>query len=460
MIKTDVAIVGGGPGGTAAAMFLLQQGIKPLIIEKLPFPRYHIGESLTGVGGSVLRELGFEKEMQERRHPVKFGVQVFGRSKRGTWYIPVAGRGPDGKLFDWETWQVRRSEFDHMMQEEAVKRGADLLIGQALRSIQSKDGTVKGLTIKMPDGRIQEIQSEVVMDCSGQATWLANQGITGTKYLGAYDRQIAIFSQVAGALRDDGSTRKNGKDNTLIFYEKKYHWAWFIPLDDEIVSVGVVVPSGYFLEKNETKMEFLKRELRELHPELSRRIPEIQLVEDVHVIPNYSYQVREFCGKGFVCIGDAHRFVDPIFSFGLTVSLVEAQHVAPIIREYLSGKNRDLSNPFSDHQLYCEKGSDIFEDLVDCFWENPGAFALFVYLRHPEHILDMFAGRVYGDQCQASPALLDFRKVLARQGLREASYRNGNDYSVPIGSRFHPERASIWKPNFRVESTEDWMGPR
>src|SRR5262249_5716225 len=164
--------------------------------------------------------------------------------------------------------------------------------------------------------------------------------------------QIAIFSQVTGAIRGDNKSRETGKDNTLIFYRGKFHWAWFIPLDDEVVSVGVVIPGAYFREKRESKRDFLVRELHELNPELKSRLPEINLVEDVHVIPNYSYQVKRFCGKGFICIGDAHRFIDPIFSFGLYVTLKEASFAAPVVKAYLEGAGRDQANPFAEYQLY------------------------------------------------------------------------------------------------------------
>src|SRR3990172_10152141 len=97
-----------------------------------------------------------------------------------------------------------------------------------------------------------------------------------------------------------------------------------------------------------------------MHPELARRISTpAELVEDVHVIPNYSYQVKQFTGKGFMCIGDAHRFIDPIFSFGLTVTMREAQFAAPFIRAYLEGANRDAANAFAEYQLSSEKGIDI-----------------------------------------------------------------------------------------------------
>lgn len=460
-MKVDVAIVGGGPGGTAAAMFLLREGIKPYIIEQEDFPRYHIGESLTGAGGKVLRDLGLTDEMYQRKHPTKQGVKVYGQSKRGTWFVPVTGRDDNWKLFDWDTWQVRRSAFDKMMLEEAFNRGAGFIPGKALRPVFRDDGSVAGLRVQMKDGSVQNIETDVLLDCSGQATWLANLGgITGPKYLGAYDKQIAIFSQVTGAIRDNGSTRDTNVDNTLIFYQKKYHWAWFIPLDEKVVSVGVVIPAAYFLEKKESKPDFLLREFRELHPDLARRLADTQLVEDVHVIPNYSYQVKGFCGKGFMCIGDAHRFIDPIFSFGLTVTMREAQFAAPLIKRYLEGECRDKKNPFLVHQLWCEKGIDILEDVLDSFWEQPTVFAMFVYLRYPEYMTDMFAGRIYGNERQPSPALLAFREMLQRKEERERSYETEELYSIPIGSRFHPERAPIWETNSVVESTEEWMGPR
>jgi hypothetical protein len=100
----------------------------------------------------------------------------------------------------------------------------------------------------------------------------------------------------------------------------------------------------------------------------------------------------------------------------------------------------------------------VLEDLIDCFWEKPLAFALLVYKRHTDFITDMFATRIYDHQ--PSPALDEFRKLLNREGLREKSYETEDLYSVPIGSRFHPERAAIWEANASVETTEKWLGPR
>jgi flavin-dependent dehydrogenase len=454
-MKTDVLIIGGGPGGAAMAMFLIWEGIKPVILEQEEFPRYHIGESMTGEAAQVVRRLGVGEEMIKREHPVKHGVKVFGATGHNSWYVPVSARDKDWNLSLSTTWQVRRSDFDAMMLKEAEARGATIVRGTATKPLLADDGAVRGVTVCWPDGKSEDIETQMVLDCSGQATFLANQRATGPKYLGNYDKQVAFFSQVTGAVRGSGDSGEEAKDNTLIFYAKKFHWAWFIPLDKDVVSVGMVTPNADFLAKKQTPDEFFRNELYDINPELRNRIPELKLVEKVHVIPNYSYQVRGFCGKGFICIGDAHRFIDPIFSFGLTVTMREAEFAAPLVRKYLEGNGRNGGNPFAEHQLFCEQGIDNLEDMIDLFWEQPFAFATFVYHRYPDQLTDAFAGRIYPTEHQPSPAVIGFRKMLKRTREYDQDL-----YSVPIGSRFHPERAPLWEPDSPVATTEEWIGAR
>jgi len=339
-----------------------------------------------------------------------------------------------------------------MMLKEAETRGATVMRGTATKPLLD-DGTVRGVIVRWPDGKSEEIETEVVLDCSGMATFLANQRVTGPKYVGSYDKQVAFFSQVTSAIRGSGTSGETAKDNTLIFYSKKFHWAWLIPLDEDVVSVGMVLPRADFLEKKQTPEEFFRDELYSINPEIRRRIPEMKLVEKVHVIPNYSYQVRRFCGKGFICIGDAHRFIDPIFSFGLSATMREAEFAAPLVRKYLEGEGRDKSNPFAEHQVFCEKGIDNLEDMIDLFWEQPFAFATYLYHRYRDELIDAFAGRVYETERQPSPAILRCRKLLKRK----RDYEHEDDYSMPIGSRFHPERAALWEPNSPIGTTEQWM---
>ena len=435
-------------------MFLVAQGIRPLIIESETFPRYHIGESMTGAAARVMRDLGLEPAMMSRKYPVKKGVNVYGSTGRTSWFVPVTERDANWELKDSFTWQVRRSDFDKMMLDEAVRRGAALMQGKATKPLLKDDGSVRGVQVRMPSGELMDVETELLLDVSGQATFLANHGVTGPKYLGNYDKQIAFFSQVVDTVRDDGSSREKDPDNAIIFYQKKYHWAWFIPIEGNVVSVGVVTPSAYFLDKKESKADFVTRELHELNPTIKRYIPEVKLVEDVHVIPNYSYQVRGFTGRGFICVGDSHRFIDPIFSFGLTVTMRESQFLAPLVKEYLEGKHRDEKRPFADYECFVEQGADILEDTIDSFWEFPLGFAKYVHFDFKDQMTDMFAGRIY--EHQPSPALHAFRRSLQR----ERQYDGDDSYSIPIGSRYHPERAAIWEPNAPIQSTEEWLGPR
>ncbi len=449
-MTTDVLIIGGGPGGSAAAMFLAKEGIKPIILEQDEFPRFHIGESMTGEAAGVLRRLGLEEMMLEKKYPVKHGVRVFGSS---SWFIPVARRDENWKLQSAFTWQVRRSSFDALMLQEAQNRGATLIRGTAIKALRTDDGGVRGITMRRPDGSEEDIEAKVVLDCSGMATFLANQKVTGPKYVGSYDKQIAFFTHVKGAIRDSGTEGEMAQDNTLIFYKKKFHWSWSIPVDDEVVSLGLVVPTAEFLAHKQSPEEFFRSYLPTINPEVARRIANIEFVEKVHVIPNYSFQVRGFCGKGYICIGDAHRFIDPIFSFGLSATIREAEFAVPHVVSYLKGERRDEANPFDAHQRFVEKGSDNLEDMVDLFWEQPFAFSVFVHDRYRSELTDAFAGRVYETEHQPSNAILQFRKLLKR----ERDYSHADDYSVPIGSRYHPERAALWAPDSPVDSTEDWL---
>jgi FADH2-dependent halogenase len=447
-MRREVVIVGGGPAGAAAAMHLARKGIKALIIERETFPRFHIGESMTGEAGGLLRALGVGDRMARDRHPVKHGVKVYG--KKSEWFVPVMRRTQAGELEDQGTWQVRRSIFDKMLLDEAIARGAEFLPGRATKPILDESAAVCGVHVRPSDGGALDVESTLLLDCTGQATFLATNRVAGPKYLGAYDKQVAFFSHTVGFERDRGSSRADQPDNTVIFYKEKYHWAWAIPIDDEVTSVGVVIPCQYFLDKKESKETFLIRELKELNHELSRRLPEVKLVEDVHVIPNYSFQVRSFAGPGYLCVGDSHRFVDPIFSFGLYMSLKEAELAAGYACEALAGSLPPEA--FHRHMVSCESGIDVFEDTIDTFWENPIAFAYSAHKRYREDLIDVFAGRVYGSE-QPSAGVRAFRRLLRR----ERTYGRDDHYSMPIGSRYDPERAGIWHDEENVRGTETWM---
>ncbi len=242
----------------------------------------------------------------------------------------------------------------------------------------------------------------------------------GPKDRGNYDRQVAIYSQVVGAIRDEGEKR----DDTLIFYQKKNHWAWFIPIDKDVVSIGVVTPSEYFTSRKESKIDFLKREMQTLNPELTWRVKDVKFVEDARGTSNYSYYIEKFTGKGFLCVGDSHRFIDPIFSLGLLFATKEAEYSADAISKYLAGERRDAENPFAAYERYADRGQDIIQTMLDCFWEFPLPFALLTHWTHKEEIIDLFAGRIYGEAVHEYASVKKMRRLLDVNGIDRSGVPN------------------------------------
>lgn len=377
-IECDVGIIGGGPGGATAAIYARRAGLSVTMLEKEQFPRYHIGESLTGVAGDIVRDLGLGDAMAAHRFPVKSGVKVIGRSSN-EYFVPVLA----------ETWQVRRDDFDKLLLEQAVAAGARVLHAQA-RKVIKNDGRVEGVVFHdEASGQTQTLRCKVLIDASGTACFLSREGVAGPRQFDLFGDQIAVFSQVEGAIRDPGEMG----DNTFIFYSKTHHWAWFIPLSPETVSIGIVVPTRMFHELGKNRDQVFDWGLENIHSDLTQRVQGKPLVEPVRAIKDYSYRVEPFAGPGWFCIGDAHRFADPIFSFGVSSAMQEAQAVVRAVREVF--ESEDWSGVAERYTKHCNTGQDAIFDFIRYFWSYPAFFGLQMRGKFRKEVIRLFGGDIF-----------------------------------------------------------------
>lgn len=404
----DVVIVGGGPSGCVTALDLARRNIRTAIVEREQYPRFHIGESLTGECGKHLRQLGLEPKLKEAKHATKVGVRVYGKGAANSFWVPVMERTSEGLLNAQTTWHVTRSDFDDMLITEAERLGVTRIQAEALAPIT--DGkAVTGINIRDASGAERELRCKVLVDASGQSTYLAKHGVIGPKERGAYANQTAVFSQVVGTNPND-----EHRTSTLIFYYEKHRWAWYIPLNDTHVSVGVVVPAGYLREHLETDGSldaFLTREIRVLNPELDRRIPNTDYSEPVRTQSNYSYKIDHYTGPGYLCVGDSHQFIDPIFSYGVYVAIHEGLAAAEAIEKHLAAPSGE-ENPFAEYEAHSKMGQSLVGDMIEFFWEQPLWFAMMVNQGHRDEFIDYFAGRIYFADDGTRPGLQKMREAL------------------------------------------------
>ncbi len=422
--KHPVIILGGGPAGAATAMYLLRHGITPVIVERDDHPRYHVGESLTGATALALKDLGLGPAIEAQNYPVKHGAVFYGPEGKNDFWVPLVKRNEEGKQVPNYTWNVRRSTFDKILFEGAVERDAVWIKATAIAPI-TEDDAVVGVTIRTPDGKTEQLYSEVLVDASGAATFLANHRVTGKKVPGNSDKQIGLFTQFAHAVRDDGDDLRHQPGNTLLYYQAKHHWAWFIPVSEEMTSVGIVVKTDYFKQAGMSKEDFMLHECRHMTPALSERLPDLTPQEPINAIPNFSYRVQNYTGKGFLCVGDAHRFIDPIFAYGVYFGIQEGEFAAAAIAKVLSGEVQTDGNPFISYELLCDEGNEVVEDVIGVLWEYPIAFQRIVTWRDRMAAFDLLAGRIYGELGAKNTARIAMRKLMAameQEGVRAPAH--------------------------------------
>jgi len=190
-----------------------------------------------------------------------------------------------------------------------------------------------------------------VVDASGQSAMLQNRF-----KLRLWDPVLnkgAIWTYWEGAYRDTG--RDEGATLVLQTVDKQ-GWFWYIPLHNNIVSVGVVAPFDY-LFKGRASHEKTYEEEVERNPAVKRRVSMGRRITGYFVTKDYSYRSKQTAGDGWVLVGDAFGFLDPLYSSGVLLALKSGQLAADAIAEGLA------KGDTSGAQL--GKWGDTFNDGVD-----------------------------------------------------------------------------------------------
>ena len=405
---TDVVVIGGGPAGSATAWHLARAGLSVLILERQPFPRFHIGESLTGTAGDFVREFGLSDDMDRLDFPVKPGVKVIGHGAAREFYVPVLR----------PTWQVRRAEFDQLLLDRAQQAGARHRIA-TVQHLLCDGERVVGVAFRDDQRGPGEVRCRVVVNASGQSMVLAKQGVAGKPEVDDFGRQVAIHSQFERVARDDGEAG----NATVIFYDAPLHWAWMIPLSRDLVSIGVVLPARSFKSHGDSPERVLAWGLDNLNPDLTRRTRDARRTEPVRACRDYSYRVNPFVGEGWLCVGDSHRFTDPIFSFGVSFALTAARRAADAITAAISGGDEQAE--FAHYAAYCTRGHDAASDLIRYFWAFPAFFSYMTRGKHGQDIIRLLAGDCFEDPPLDASRVM--RESLERVGPPGAAGPDGPD---------------------------------
>jgi flavin-dependent dehydrogenase len=316
----DVAVIGGGPAGSTAAALLARRGHRVVALEKAHHPRFHIGESLLPMNLPIFERLGVLDKVRalgvfkpgadfETDSELGYNTYAFARA---------IGNSPP------HAYQVWRQDFDKMLYEHARECGADAREGHEVVNFEQRGPRETWLDVHTDDGGSYRLQARYVVDASGRDALLSTKRKLRRK--NSQHQSAAIFGHYRGA------ERRAGKDaGNISIYSFEHGWMWMIPLPDGMMSVGAVCRPDYLKQRKGRTVEFLRDTLMR-NPALWRRVAQAELIgNEVRVTGNYSYDSTQMGGAGWVLIGDAFAFLDPVFSSGVYLAMSGAEQAVNVV---------------------------------------------------------------------------------------------------------------------------------
>ena len=308
--ECDVLVIGGGPAGSTVAPLLVEKGYRVVLLEKARHPRFHIGESLLpanlplferlGIAGDV-RAIGMEKWGAEFVSPQHAMPQAFHFAEAWDKSMPYA-------------YQVKRAEFDTILIRNAAKKGVEVHEGCKARAVDFPRDDKAVVRARYDDGREVEWTARFVVDASGRDTFLANR--FQIKHRNPRHNSSAVYGHFSCALRNDGQAEGN---ITIFWFE--HGWFWFIPMKDDVTSVGMVTWPYFMKTRGERSIERFLMDGIATCPALANRLAGAKLIHQVEATGNFSYVSERTHGANYLLLGDAYAFIDPVFSSGVLLAM-------------------------------------------------------------------------------------------------------------------------------------------
>ncbi|HEU5180017.1 MAG TPA: FAD-dependent oxidoreductase [Candidatus Polarisedimenticolia bacterium] len=382
----DVAIIGGGPAGSTAAALLAAAGRDVVLFEKERFPRFHIGESLLPYNLDLFRRLGV-LEALEGRFVEKWGARLYCTDGSTNRYVEFKEGFVPGHPY---AFQVLRSEFDTMLLNNARAKGAQ--VHEATRVVEAAPSARDGcrLTIRRADGTLSEETARFLLDASGRDAFMA--GKRSLRDMTPHLRKAAVFAHYEGIPRGEG--RYAGD---IVMVVLRDGWIWMIPLPEGRTSVGLVM-EGSTLRQLALPPEKLLEEALRRAPAAHERVKNARRVSEVYSASDYSYECREIAGDGYLLLGDAAAFIDPIFSTGVWLAMSSGEMAADALHAALgtSPQAADLSpRVFADFARKVRHHVRTYTRIVSRFYE-PGFMDIFLRpsarFRVRESVISLLAG--------------------------------------------------------------------
>jgi flavin-dependent dehydrogenase len=326
----EVLVIGGGPAGSTAATLLSRLGRKVILLEKAHHPRFHIGESLLPMNLPLFERLG-----------VLDKVRAMGIFKPGADFEADNERGYNSFAFKRaignsppHAYQVWRQDFDKMLFDHARATGAEAREGHEVVSVQQINFRRSEVEVHAEDGHSYRITTQYVVDATGRDTFLSSKKRLRRK--NNEHQSAAIFGHFRGAKCRPGEDAGN-----ISIYRFDHGWIWMIPLPQGVMSIGAVCRPIYLKQRKGNTADFLMDTLNQ-NEGLRKRIEEAELIGgEVRVTGNYSYDSTQMGGPGWVMIGDAFAFLDPVFSSGVYLAMSGAEQAATVVDTALNEPRRE-----------------------------------------------------------------------------------------------------------------------